>query len=86
MLNSRLIGFKNELNAAFNAKFTKTSYFNAFSIELHRKKRQKHRSRSPDMFPKVAEPENAYLASSHHPNDMMQKWRMLIFVDIKVSR
>ena len=38
MRHSRLIAFKQELGILFGAKFAKTSYFGAFSIEMYRKK------------------------------------------------
>ena len=83
MRHSRLIAFKQELGILFGAKFAKTSYFGAFSIEMYRKKGQNHVSRFPDMFPRVPQPEIAYLASYHHPDEIVQKWRGVNFVKIK---
>ena len=40
-------------------------------------------SRFPDMFPRVPQPEIAYLASYHHPDEIVQKWRGVNFVKIK---
>ena len=40
-------------------------------------------SRYPDMFPRVPHPQIAYLALFHHHDEIVQKWRMLYFVDIK---
>ena len=63
--------------------YAKIADFLLFSIEIYREMGQKHVCRFPDMFPRVPQPETAYLAPFYHPNDMVRKWRGVNLFNIK---
>ena len=66
-------------------KFAKKQYSHDFPIQMYRAIGQKHVTLYPGMLPRVFGLEIAHLALSQHPDVMIKKSQIALFVNIKVK-
>ena len=76
---------KHRLTLLLAPKCPKNLYFNDFPIQMYGAIGQKHVTLYPGMLPRVFGLEIAHLALSQHPDGMIKKSQIVLFVNIKVK-
>ena len=76
---------KHRLTLLLAPNCAKNLYFHDFPIQMYGKIGQKHVTRYPAMLPRDFGLEIVHLALSQHPDGMMKKSQITLFVNIKVK-
>ena len=76
---------KHRLTLLLAPKCAKNLYFHDFPIQMYGAIGQKHVTRYPGMLPRDFGLEIVHLALSQHPDGMIKKSQITLFVNIKVK-